>query len=256
MDGCSNQFHSTQASSSIKMYQSIALSALFTTALLQQFAASQFVGTIAPIGSETDGLIMVTIQNNSTGNYSIEARNNLYDDANPYQPLKVKTQAGTLVTLVGSSYPYGQLVDSAFVTMSPGAVWQREFNMTEYIPTDPTVKIPTSKCFSISFPDALFAVNTTNFVADEHLATGFLGGASVETFIKSTPLHLNITVMPGTLLQAATATVTAEPVGTQQAATLVQGTAKPGLGGVTPPSGNSIDNYLSGVTSLFGPHKV
>lgn len=238
------------------MYHSIALGAFFTTTVLQQFAASQFVGTIAPYGPELGGLIMVTIENNSTGNYSVEARNNIFDDANPYRPLRVKTQAGTLVTLVGSSYPYGQLADSAFVTMSPGAVWQREFNMTEYIPVDPALKIPTSECFSVSFPDGLFAVNTTNFVTDEHLATGFLGGASVEIFIQGPPLHLNITAMPGTLLQPATATATAQPVGTQPTATLVQGTAKPGLGASTPSSGNSIDNYLSGVTSLFGPHKL
>jgi len=237
------------------MYHSIALGAFFASNFLQQFVASQFVGTIASVGHETDGLIMVTIENKSTGNYSLEARNNLFDNANPYRPLTVKTLAGTLVTLVGSSYPYGQLVDSAFVTMSPGAVWQRDFNMTEYIPVDPTLKIPTTECFSVSFTDGLFAVNTTNFVANENLATGFLGGASAEIFIKSSPLHLNITVMPGTLLQAATATVTAEPVGTQLAATLVQGTAAPGVGGAMASSGNSIDAYTSGLTSLFGPHK-
>lgn len=239
------------------MYHSIALGAFFTTTFLQHFAASQFVGTITPYGPDADGLIMVTIQNPSTGNYSVEARNNIFDDANPYQPLRVKTLAGKYVTLVGSSYPYGQTTDSAFVSMSPGAVWQREFNMTEYIPADPSLKIPTSECFTVSFPDGLFAVNTTNFVANENLATGFFGGASVQVFIQSSPLHLNITAMPGTPL-ASTASTTTAPVGTQPTAKLVQGTAKPGLGGSAPASGSSIDSYLSGVTSLFGsgPHKL
>jgi len=238
------------------MYRSIALGACFTTAFFLQFAASQFTGSIAPIGAETDGFVIVTIENNSTGNYSMEARNNIFDDANPYRPLRVKTQAGALVTLVGSSYSYGQLTDAAFISMSPGAVWQRTFNLTEYIPADPKLKIPTSECFTVSFPSGLFAVNTTSFTADEHLATGFLAGASAEIFVQSPPLHLNITVMPATAAEAASPTVTSQPVGAQRAATLVQGTGKPGLGASAPTTGNSIDNYLSGTTHLFGPHKV
>lgn len=238
------------------MYHSIALGACFTTAVFLQFAASQFTGSIAPIGAETGGFVIVTIENSSTGNYSLAARNNIFDDANPYQPLRVKTQAGALVTLVGSLYGYGQLTDAAFISMSPGAVWQRTFNMTEYIPADPKLIIPTSQCFTVSFPSGLYAVNTTNFAADEHLATGFLAGTSAEISIQSPPLHLNITVMPGTAVQGASPTVTSQPVGAQRAATLVQGTGKPGLGASAATAGTSVDNYLSGVAHLFGPPKV
>lgn len=239
------------------MYHSIAFGALFTTTFLHRFAASQFVGTIANVGAETSGLLMVTIENNSTGNYSFEARNNLFDNANPYQPLTVRTLAGTIVTLVGALYPYGELTDSAFITMSPGAIWQKELNMTEYIPFDPTLKIPTSECFSVSIPDGLFAVNTTDFVQGEDLATAFFKGDTVEIFVEAPALHLNITVLPGTNLQIASQTATSVSVGKQPAATLVQGTESAGPGGAEPTGGlgTSIDAYTQDVGSLFGPHK-
>lgn len=236
------------------MYLSLALGGLLVSAFLQQFATSQFSGTIVPHGNDGDGIILVTIQNESTGNYSIEARNNLFDDKNPYRPLTVKNLAGQRVALVGSLYPYPQISDEAFIPMNPAAIWQREFNMTEYMPPDPLLKVPTSQCFSISFTSGIFAVNTTDFVPGEQLATGFLGGNAVQINIKSPPIHLNITVEPKPVLQQVpTATSTATPVGAQPAATLVQGTGAPGLGGTTPQPGTSIDDYTQGL-ALYGPN--
>lgn len=249
-------FTSTQAfHHRLRMYHSNALGALLVTGFLQKFAASQFSGTILPYGTDGDGIVLVTIQNESTGNYSIEARNNLFDEKNPYRPLTVKNLAGQRVIPVGSQYPYPQISDDAFIPMNPGAIWQRELNMTEYIPADPNLTVPTSQCFTIGFTSGIFAVNTTDFVAGEQLATGFLGGNSVEIRIKSPPIHLNITVEPEPVLGPLppTATSTATPVGAQPAATLVQGTGAPGFGGSTSQAGTNIDDYTQG-RNLYGPN--
>ena len=219
---------------------------------LQKLVTAQFSGLLTNVGSESSGILTVTIVNNSTGNYSIEARNNLFDDANPYQPLQVKNLAGTVVTLVGKQAAYGPIADDAFVTMSPGSIWERTLNMTEYIPPDATALKPYSECFSVNFPDGLFAVNTTDFVANEDLATGFLKGQSTDIFIAGSPLHLNITVQPGKQAAAAAASAT---VGAQQLPTLVQGTATPGPGGAAPSYGASIDNYLGGASGIFAKAK-
>lgn len=230
------------------MYQSFLLSALVTIAFLQQVVNGQLKGVINHVGPEIDGILLATVENTSAENYSIEARNNLFDNANPFQPLTVTTLSGTPVLLVGTQVQYGELTDSAFVSMPPGAIWQRVFNMTEYIPPDSTATKAYSACFAVSFPTGAFAVNTTDFLADEDLATGFFGKASVELTITATPLHLNITVEAG--LSAAAAAIT-QSVGTQAPATLVQVSATPGLGGAAPSIGASIDTYTAGAADIF-----
>ena len=231
----------------IAMYRSITLGALFYSCF-QPFTNAQLTGRMSNVGTETGGIVLVTIANNSTGNYSIEARNNLFDDANPYQPLRVKNLAGAGITLLGKQAAYGPLTDSAFISMSPGSVWQKVLNMTEYIPPDPALLNPTSECFSLYFPDGLFAVNTTNFVADEDLATGFLKGNTADIFITATPLHINVTVMPGKQTAGAATTAT---IASQEPATLIAGTASAGPGGAQPTLGSSIDSYLGGTTGIF-----
>ena len=235
------------------MFHNLLLAALFGS-YMQQLASAQlsFTGSLVPQGTESSGIVLVTIENTSTGNYSIEARNNLFDDANPYRPLTVKNLAGQAVTLVGTEATYGQLTDSAFVSMGPGAVWQKELNMTEYIPPDPTATKVASQCFSVSFPDGLFAVNTTGFVSDENLATGFLKGDSTEVFVEGSPLHLNVTVTPG---KQAYAAATSATVGMQEPATLIQGTAT-GVGGAQATVGNSIDDYLGGAAGIFAKEQA
>ena len=232
------------------MYSSFIVGA-FVLSYLQRLATAQLTGKISSIGAETDGVVTVWIANTGTANYSIEARNNLFDDANPYQPLVVKNLQGRPVTLVGTTAAYGPLNDYAFISMSPGTVWEKTLNMTEYIPPDPTVLKPYSECFSLFFPDGIFAVNTTNFQPNEDLATGFLGGDSTEIFVEATPVHINITVMAGKVLAAAAATAT---VGSQLPASLIPGTAVAGVGGAAPTAGSSIDDYIGAAgdtTSLF-----
>lgn len=231
------------------MYCSLVLGAFFASCF-QQLAIAQFTGQIQPVGgTETDGIVLVTIANASPGNYSIEARNNLLDDANPYQPLQVKNMAGRGVKLVGTEAVYGPLTDDAFLNMSPGSIWQRTLNMTEYIPPDATATTSYTECFSISFAiGTLFAINTTDFVLAENLATGFLKGDTVDIVVQATPLHLNITVQAGQRLAAAAATAT---VGSQLPATLVQGTATAGLGRAAATYGSSIDSFLPNAAGLF-----
>ena len=238
-----------QRSPSITMYFSIALCTILVS-YFHKLTSAQFSGQIQPIGqTETDGLILVTIANNSTGNYSIEARNNLFDDANPYRPLQVKDMGGKGIILVGTQAVYGQLDDSAFVNIAPGSIWQRTLNMTEYLPPDATAIKAYSQCFSFSFPSgSLFAVNTTDFVQAENLATGFLKGDSVDIFVEAPPLHMNVTVQPGARAAAAAVTAT---VGSQLPATVVQGTATAGLGGAQASYGSSIENYLGGASGIF-----
>ena len=217
------------------------------TFLQSRLATAQLIGSINHYGDETDGFLSVTVENNGTANYSIEARNNLFDDLNPYRPLVVKNLAGQIVPLVGTLYPYGSVDDSAFIGMSPGSIWQRILNMTEYIEPDTTASQPHSECFSVGFPSGIFAVNTTDFVAGENLATGFLGHDAVELFVAATPLHLNITVGAG--LQAEAQATTAA-VGVQAPATLVAGTGT-GLGASTPSVGSNINDYLGGAVGIF-----
>ena len=235
------------------MHRSFAVASLLPFCI-QQLASAQFTGVIANSGMETEGLILVTIENNSTGNYSIEARNNLFDNLNPYRPLSVKTLAGQPVQLVGSSYPYGALTDAAFINFSPGSIWQRELNMTEYIPPDPTATKAYSACFSIAFISGISAVNTTDFQPDEDLATGFLSpNDNAEIFIEATPLHINITVAPGKGASAAAVAASTTAVGTQLPATIIQGT-ETGVGGAAPTVGSSIDDYIGGAAGIFAKH--
>lgn len=221
------------------------LSALFAAALLQPSVnGQQLVGSILHIGAEGDGLIMVTVENNGTGNYSIEARNNLFDTENPYQPMNVTNFAGKSVSLVGAEYPYGELTDGSFIQLPAGAVWQRELNLTAYMPPDATLTKPTASCYYVTFPDGFWAINTTNMPSGESLATEFLTpGASrlVDLYIVSNILHLNLTVVPATPATPLASTVA---IPQQAQATEVVGTHTIGIAS-SPTDGTSIDEYDS-----------
>ena len=232
------------------MYSFFSFTTLFTACLFQKYAIGQLFGAINHIGDELGGLVLVTIENNSTGNYSMEAINNLFDSNNPYQPLTVNTVAGKAVNLLGSLYSYGTLSDLYFVSMPPGAIWQREFNLTEYLAPDYTITKPTSICYVVSIPSGMWAINTTAFTAGEDLATGFFNKEDPAlTYLKvqSVPIHVNITSMPETDYTApALASMTAEYAPTQAAATLVvPSSTAVGLGGGGPVAGTSIDPYLT-----------
>lgn len=229
------------------MHCSIAsiLGVLFTSTFVQPFVnGQQLIGSILHSGVEGDGIIVITVENNSTSNYSIEARNNLFDTNNPYQPMNVTNLAGKAVSLVGAEYPYGLLTDASFVQMPAGAIWKREINMTAYMPTEITISKPTASCYYVTFPDGFWAINTTGMPSGENLATEFLTpGASrlVDLYIASNILHLNITTMPG---NSATEIATTAGIPQQPAATEVVGSQTIGIAS-SETIGTSIDEYDS-----------
>ncbi len=230
-----------------KMHCSTAsiLSALLSATLFQPFAnAQQIVGSILHTAAEGDGIVLITVENNSTSDFSIEARNNLFDTNNPWQPMNVTNIAGKGVTLVGAEYQYGTLDDNSFVQMPAGAVWQRELNLTAYMPPDTTITKPTSKCYYVTFPDGFWAINTTDMPAGESLATQFLTpGANrlVDLYIVSSVLHINITTVPAS---PATLVATTEAIPQQPAATEMVGSQTVDLAAVAT-DGTSIDEYDS-----------
>ena len=230
-------------------YSTASLSALFTSFLIQSFVnGQQLSGSIIHYGAEGNGLVLVTVENNSTKNYSIEARNNLFDPDNPYQPMNVTNLAGQAVALVGTEYPYGQMTDASFVSLPVGAVWQRELNITAYMPPDITLTKPKTSCYYVSFPDGFWAIDTTDIPVGENLATEFLSpGATsrlVDLYISSSTLHLNMTAVPG---NPATPATTTAAVPQQAAANEFVGTRTIGIASAET-DGTSIDEY----DSVFG----
>ena len=219
------------------------LGALFTATLLAPFVnGQQLSGSIMHSGVEGDGMVVTTVVNNSTSNYSIEARNNLFDTNFPYQPLNVTNLAGTQVSLVGVQYPYGLLNDASFVQLPAGAIWKRELNITAYMPLDNTISKPTTSCYSVTFPNGFWAIDTTELAPGENLATEFLTpGTSrlVDLYIASNILHLNITTLPG---NAATPVATTAAVPEQPAATEILGSQTIGIAS-SETIGTSIDEY-------------
>ncbi|KAL9134207.1 MAG: hypothetical protein Q9175_004612 [Cornicularia normoerica] len=227
------------------MHCSIAsiLSALFTATLFQPFAnGQQLVGSIMHFGVEGDGIVLITVENRGTSNYSVEARNNLFDTNYPYQPMNVTTLAGHQLSLVGAEYPYGLLSDASFVQLPAGAVWQRELNITAYMPADISITKPTASCYYVTFPNGFWAIDTTGIPSGENLATEFLTpGASrlVDLYIASNVLHLNVTTVPGS---PATIVATTVAIPQQPAATEVVGSRTIGIAS-SETIGTSIDQY-------------
>lgn len=189
-------------------------------------------------------MVLITVENNSTSNYSIEARNNLFDTNNPYQPMNVTTLAGQTVSLVGAEYPYGLLTDASFVQLPAGAIWQRLVNITAYMPADITITKPTASCYYVTFPDGFWAIDTTGMPLGENLATEFLTpGASrlVDLYVASNILHLNVSVVPG---NPATNVASTVAIPQQPAATEIVGSQTIGIAS-SATIGTSIDEYDS-----------
>ena len=219
------------------------LSALFTAFLFQPgVSGQQLYGSILHSGAEGNGMVLITVENNSTSNFSIESRNNLFDTNNPWQPMNITNLAGKQLTLVGAEYAYGELDDASFVSMPAGAIWQRELNLTAYMPPDATITKPTSNCYYVTFPDGFWAITTNNMPVGESLATVFLTpGANrlVDLYIASNVLHINISTIPASPV---TLTTTTEPIPQQQAASEMLGTQTIGLAALAT-DGTSIDEY-------------
>ncbi|KAL8837785.1 MAG: hypothetical protein Q9170_002403 [Blastenia crenularia] len=176
---------------------------------------NDFMGSLTWYPQQPD-LLLASISNNSTSKYAILAKNNLFDDAHPYAPLQVSSLSGAPVALVGSRWPYPTIEDSQFKTFEPGAVWQRYFNVSEYLPPSAQYKIPTSECFSWSLPSAVEALNIDNMRPDQHLADMFLTKGLTEVTVDSVPIHMNATVPPASATGATGATGTTATSGASE----------------------------------------
>ena len=190
-------------------------------------------------------MVTITVENNSTTNYSIQARNNLFDTYNPWQPMNITNLSNKQVPLVGAEYQYGILDDASFLPMPAGAVWQRQLNLTAYMPPDNTITKPTAKCYYVTFPDGFWAINTSDMPPGKSLATQFLtpgANSLVDLFVESNVLHTNITTIPASPV---TLIATSAAIPEQPAAIEVLGTQTVGLLAVQT-DGTSIDPYLAG----------
>ncbi|KAL8921655.1 MAG: hypothetical protein Q9208_005584 [Pyrenodesmia sp. 3 TL-2023] len=158
---------------------------------------NEFLGSVAWYPQQPD-LLLATISNNSTTNYAILAKNNLFDDNHPYAPISVSTLSGKAVPLVGSRHPYPAIDDTQFKAFPIGAVWERYFNMSEYIPASSEITVPTSQCFAFALPKTVDTLNLDIAKPGQYLADLFLTNGLTQVTVASNPVHMNVTVAPAT----------------------------------------------------------
>lgn len=176
-----------------------------------------FLGSLTWYPQQPD-FVLATISNNSTTNYAVLAKNNLFDDNFAYAPFSVSTLSGVPVALVGTRYPYPTIDDTQFKAFPVGAVWERYFNMSSYIPPSSQIRTSTSQCFTFSLPITVETLNLDMAKSGQHLADLFLGIGLTEVAVDSNPIHMNVTVQPSTGTTAAAAagatqSIPAEPSG-------------------------------------------
>ena len=151
----------------------------------------QFNGTIT-VDSDTTNIITITVMNEGVHNYSILAKNNMFDDSHPFAPFSLSTTAGTPVTLAGSRFDYTTLTESQFLSFPPGTAWTRQFNVSEFLLPDPKLTVGASQCFVISLPPTLPVVLVDNLQPSQKLADIFFTGGMIDIPLGSIPLHHNI----------------------------------------------------------------
>ena len=173
---------------------------------------NDFMGSLTWYPQNPD-LLLATISNNSTVKYAVLAKNNLFDDAHPFAPLQVTDLSGTPITLVGSRWSYTGIDDTQFKDFPPGAVWQRYFNMSEYLPPSTQYKTPTSQCLAFALPPTVEALNKDQMTPNQHLADLFLSKGITEVTVDANPIHMNATVPPSTGTAAAAGA--AQPIPTE-----------------------------------------
>ena len=174
---------------------------LSATALLRVGLAQsvQFNGTIA-VNSDTTNIITISITNEGVHNYSIMAKNNMFDNGHPYQPFTIQTSNGTPVPRAGSRFDYVTLNDAQFMSFPPATVWTRQFNVSEFLLPDAKLTVATSQCFTISLPGSVPAILTDNITSDQKLADVFFSGGLVDVPLGSIPLHHNVSDPAGAAL--------------------------------------------------------
>ena len=230
------------------MFHSFLLQALVTAGFLHSVTNAQLTlkGALNYVESDVSGLVLVTIENNTPRDYFVAAENNLFDNDHPYQPLQVRRQNNSLVNLIGAQYSYSQQDDSSYLNISSGVIWQREFNLTQYMPPISTApnQQPDSECFNVSIPAVgWLASDTTDLQYGTNLATWMLQHPLQQLTINALPLHVNITVQPPTAA-ALTQGVPAQPLATEILGTQVLSASDPRT-----TFGTSIDPYLGGLDS-------
>ena len=171
---------------------------------------TQFNGTIA-VDSDVTNIITITVANEGIHNYSILAKNNMFDNSHPFAPFTVQTSAGTPVTLAGTRFDYHTLSDSQFMSFPPATVWTRQFNVSEFLLPDAKLAVGASECFIISLPDYVPAILVDNMLPTQKLADLFFSEGLVEVPMESIPLHHNVSDPAGastiqTLTYGATST--------------------------------------------------
>ncbi|KAL8707791.1 MAG: hypothetical protein Q9220_007243 [cf. Caloplaca sp. 1 TL-2023] len=158
---------------------------------------NEFLGSLT-WNPQAPEFVLATISNNSTTHYAVLAKNNLFDDAHPITPISVATLSGTPVTLIGTRYPYPTIDDTQFKDFPPGTVWERYFNMSEYMPPSSSIKTATSECYSFQLPTLVEALDLDNMTPRQHLADLFLSEGLTNVAVSSLPIHMNVTLMAGT----------------------------------------------------------
>ncbi|KAL9020033.1 MAG: hypothetical protein Q9185_002722 [Variospora sp. 1 TL-2023] len=158
---------------------------------------SSFIGSLTWDPRQPD-LVLASISNNSTTNYYLLAKNNIFDNEHTYRPLRVKTLSGDPVPLIGGRHPYDDTNDTQFKKFPVGAVWQRYLNMSAYMPLSPDIQIPTSQCFQFALDETVDCVNSDVKKPDQYLADMLLLNGFEQVPVESNPLHMNVTVAPGT----------------------------------------------------------
>ncbi|KAI4234778.1 MAG: hypothetical protein L6R40_006657 [Gallowayella cf. fulva] len=175
----------------------------------------QFLGSLTWYPQQP-ALLLATITNNSTTHYAILTKNNLFDDNHPYNPITVRTLSGAPVALRGTRYPYDHIEDAQFRDFPPGSAWERYFNMSDYMPPSRTIRAPESQCFSFQLPTLVEALALNDADEDQHLADIFLSQGLTNVEVASNPVHMNVTIAPGTPTAAAlgaAVSIPAEPAG-------------------------------------------
>ncbi|KAL8636350.1 MAG: hypothetical protein Q9228_006248 [Teloschistes exilis] len=214
---------------------------------------NDFMGSLTWYPQQSDYLL-ATVSNNSTTNYAVLAKNNLFDDAYPYNPISVTTLYGTAVTLLGSRHPYASIDDTQFKAFPPGMVWERYFNMSDFMPPSPSINKPTSQCFQFQLPKSIEALNLDQAKAGQGLADIYFTSGLADVTVESNPIHYNVTLTPGTPTTGAPSvaqTIPSEPSGVYLSPAQQSGSIINLLEGNPADTGASIDSNSFEINSAL-----
>lgn len=168
---------------------------LLASAVLVSTSCAQLTGTLSYDGLNT---LAVSIINPTANNYTILARNTLFDRQNsiPYEPVTVTTANGTTVTLNGTAAPPSPtgLSDEEFQPVEPGTAYTRSLLLSNYLPIVRAGLLPIAASSYIAIlPTSFLAVDTTGIGSFDTLATYYLSRGLKPVTMTSAPLAFNWT---------------------------------------------------------------